>query len=177
MGMGRGAGYNRVMHTFWRLSTEASDSPMALALMAELSAELARRTGDSGRSSFDPQDLDVPRSALVLAWDAAGQAQGCGALRPLAGDEARTGEIKRMYARVSGQGLGRAVLLELERQACAAGYRRLVLSTRRVNGQAVAFYLAQGYAECPAYGRYVGRDVSICLDKTLPAETWLALGG
>jgi hypothetical protein len=78
------------------ISLEDPASAEANLLIAELSATLAHITGDSGRSSFDPEDVRGPKACFVVARDRAGQAVGCGALRPLKADIA---EVKRMYAR------------------------------------------------------------------------------
>lgn len=139
------------------------DSADARGLIAELDAALAAITGDSGASSFDPEDCRGPGAAFVVAYDGNGVAVGCGAVRSLEGD---VGEIKRMYAR-PGSGAGAAILAELERLAPGCGYRALWLSTRRVNTRAVGFYERHGYAELPPYGRYVGRAVSICMGREL----------
>ncbi len=137
-------------------------SPEAAAIMARLSAVLERLTGDSGTSSFDPRDVTGEGAVLLLARDPRGAVIGCGAYRPRGEGVA---EIKRMYAE---QGCGAAILAQLERRARDEdGYRALVLSTRRVNTRAIAFYERNGYRECAAYGRYVGRAVSICLAKDL----------
>ena len=145
------------------LASVDPDSPDARQLIAELDAALAAITGDSGASSFDPQDCRGAGAVFVIAYDAQGVAVGCGALRSLEGE---AGEIKRMYAR-AGSGAGAPILAELERRAAACGYRRLSLSTRRVNVRAVDFYERHGYVEVPPYGRYVGRAVSICLGRQL----------
>jgi len=139
------------------------DSVDARRLVGELDAALAAITGDSGASSFDPQDCRGPGAAFVIAYDAQGVAVGCGAVRALDGN---VGEIKRMYAR-PGSGAGAAVLAELERLAVDCGYRALWLSTRRVNARALGFYHRHGYAEVAPYGRYAGRAVSICLGRSL----------
>lgn len=146
-----------------QLASVDPDSLDARRLIAELDAALAAITGDSGASSFDPQDCRGPGAVFVIAYDVQGVAVGCGALRPLEGE---VGEIKRMYAR-PGSGAGAAVLAGLERHAAAHGYRRLSLSTRRLNVRAIDFYERHGYVEVPPYGRYVGRAVSICLGRRL----------
>ena len=67
------------------LSIRAEDpsAPDVAALIEELCAALAAITGDSGRSSFDPDDVRVAGACFVVARDQDGQAMGCGALRPL----------------------------------------------------------------------------------------------
>lgn len=139
------------------------DSPDARVLVKELDAALAAICGDSGSGSFDPADVRGPSAVFLIARDAQGHALGCGALRPLAPGVA---ELKRMYAR-PGSGAGLALLRALEAQALAFGYRDIWLSTRRVNVKALAFYARNGYAPVAQYGRYVGREESVCLGKHL----------
>ena len=140
------------------------DSAEARILISELDAVLAAICGDSGSGSFDPADVRGPRSVFLVARDA-GTALGCGALRPLA---AGVAELKRMYAR-PGSGAGRHVLAALEEQAAAFGYREVWLSTRRVNERALAFYARHGYLPVENYGKYAGREASVCLGKRLPS--------
>ncbi|NPU14833.1 GNAT family N-acetyltransferase [Bradyrhizobium sp. 83012] len=147
--------------------TIAMENPSAAdsdALMAELSATLARITGDSGRSSFDPDDVRGPQACFVVARDGEGQAVGCGALRPLA---AGIAEVKRMYARPGTQGVGVAILRHLETTAAGFGYRAIWLETRLVNVRAVAFYDKHGYRRIPNYGKYAGRPEAVCFGKKL----------
>jgi GNAT superfamily N-acetyltransferase len=148
------------------LSIRAEDpgTPDAIALIDALSAALAAITGDSGTSSFDADDVRVPRARFAVARDAGGQAAGCGALRPL-GDE--IAEVKRMYARPGNPGAGSALLAFLEAEAVALGYRAIWLATRAVNQRAVRFYLARGYTPIPNYGKYAGNDGAVCLEKQL----------
>ena len=140
------------------------DSVDARVLVDELSATLAGITGDSGKSSFSPQDARVARSVFVVARGADGALRGCGAIRPLHDD---VGELKRMYARPGSVAVGAALLDHLEAQARGFGYRELWLETRRVNTRAVDFYLRHGYRQIPNFGSYVGRDEAICLAKAL----------
>src|SRR5512147_3198671 len=110
-------------------------------LMAELSATLRRITGASGQASFHVDDVRGPRAVFMVARNGAGHAVGCGALRPLCNE---IGELKRMYARDQARGVGTAVLQALEAYAREARYTTLWLETRRVNHQAVQFYLRHG---------------------------------
>jgi Acetyltransferase (GNAT) family. len=130
------------MKEIYTISIESPFSADAAALIDELSDSLQAITGSSGRSSFDPNDVCVPRSAFVIIRRAEGMAEGCGALRPI--DE-NTAEIKRMYCRTKGAGLGSRILAYLEAYAANAGYTLLRLETRRINKNAVAFYLRRGY--------------------------------
>jgi GNAT superfamily N-acetyltransferase len=136
----------------------------ARALVAELCVVLTQITGASGQASFDMADVRVARACFAIARDPEGRALGCGALRPL---DARTAEVKRMFARAGTHGVGSAVLQFLERQAAGWGYAALRLETRRVNVRAVTFYERRGYRRIPNYGRYVGNDAAVCLEKLL----------
>ncbi len=145
----------------------------AIGLTDELSAALAAITGDSGRSSFDPDDVRLPRARFAVARDADGHPIGCAALRPLADGVA---EIKRMYARPGNPGTGSALLAFVEREAAALGYRELWLETRVVNQRAVKFYSERGYAVIANYGRYAGRADAVCLSKQLPSPAGVSAG-
>ncbi|CAN7183728.1 GNAT family N-acetyltransferase [Pseudoduganella sp. LjRoot289] len=165
-----------------RVSAEDPGAADSLELMAELSAVLAAITGDSGQSSFDPEDVRGPLACFAVARSVttadasaaagagndaslpAGQALGCGAFRPL---EQGVAEIKRMYARPGHPGTGSAILAFLEAEAARMGYRALRLSTRRVNTRAVAFYEARGYRIIPNFGRYTAKPESVCFQKLL----------
>ena len=135
----------------------------AIQLLGELNEALERITGASGERSFSMDDIGNPRAVFVIAY-AHGAACGCGALRPLSPD---TAEIKRVYARPNTRGVGTAIIRTLESKAKALGYIRLVLETRKVNEKAVAFYQKHGYQVCPNFGKYMGRDEAVCMEKAL----------
>ncbi|MFZ6654227.1 GNAT family N-acetyltransferase [Undibacterium sp. TJN19] len=141
--------------------------PEALVLLDELSDSLAAITGDSGRASFDANDVRGPASLFVIARNAAGLAVACGAFRPM---EAGIAEVKRMYARPQTKGAGLAVLRHLETAAADLGYQKLRLETRLVNQRAVAFYEKHGYRRIDNFGKYVGNAAAVCFEKSLPAR-------
>lgn len=145
---------------------EPHDGPDAQALQEALSAQLKAAYGSDGKAGFTGFKAGAGGSLFAVARDAAGLAVGCGALLPLAG-EPGCGEVKRMYAARPGQGVGGRVLAFLEQQARAAGYRRLVLSTRHANTGALAFYRSQGFTDTPSYGPYAARPECACLAKLL----------
>ncbi len=147
------------------LVESAASADVAQELMAELSEKLRIITGSDGRSSFNEESVaDAGACFLLAMFDNA--ALGCAALRPLADEaEPATAEIKRMYSRQPGKGIGKLLLTELEQRARAFGYRRIVLETRKVNLAAVSFYQNNGYRVCENYGRYIGRVEAICFEK------------
>ena len=146
-----------------------SSSPAAAAvqpLLDALSAQLAVRFGSDGRASFTEWKQDDPCYIFLLARQD-DEAVGCGAVRPVA---ARIGEVKRMFAKYPGQGIGAAVLRQLEAEAQKAGYAELWLETRLANTEACRFYARHGYQRRPNYGQYIGRENSACFSKSLTSN-------
>jgi GNAT superfamily N-acetyltransferase len=146
------------------IAREAPECETAIQLMRALSDVLETMTGSSGRQSFSVEDLRNPRSIFVIARTTDGVAVGCGAFRPF---DASTAEIKRMYAKESGRGVGAAILQHLEVEAKKMGYVSVRLETRKINRGAVSFYKAQQYRVIPNYGKYVGNNLAICFEKKL----------
>ena len=146
------------------LQQEDPAAPDSRRLMEELSTALEAITGDSGKASFEVDDVRGPMACFVVARDANGDAVGCGALRPL---QPGVAEIKRMYARHGTSGVGSAVLGFLEDEAATLGYQAVWLETRLVKRRAVDFYEARGYARIANYGKYIGNPLAVCFEKQL----------
>lgn len=136
----------------------------AIVLMEELSEALKSITGDSGKNSFNLDDVCVIRSLFVIAYDESGEAVGCGAIRPI--DE-KIAEVKRMFAKVKTKGIGSEILSYLEMEAKKLGYSSIWLETRLINEQAVSFYKKRGYCKISNYGKYVNNTKAICFEKKL----------
>jgi GNAT superfamily N-acetyltransferase len=151
-------------HDSVSISEEDPDSPDARRLLEQLSDELARITGDSGRASFASDDVRTFNACFVLARDDTGAAIGCGAFRPLQNGIA---ELKRMYSRPGTRGVGSAILTFLEHEAIRLGYEALWLETRRINERAVSFYTRRGYRPIPNFGKYIANFKAICFEKKL----------
>lgn len=149
-----------------RITPQDPAEPDSANLLDQLSDALTAMTGNSGKSSFDPQDVRGPNALFVVARDGDGLPVGCGAFRPL---QSGIAEVKRMYAKPGTSGVGSAILRYLEQHAVQMGFAEFWLETRVVNVRAVQFYERHGYQRIANFGKYVGRHEAICLGKRLKA--------
>jgi GNAT superfamily N-acetyltransferase len=114
-----------------QLSIDQADprSETAMSLMRDMLREESVRYADLGAhsDSFAPADALAPHSAFLVAY-IDGQPVGCGALRRIDSERA---EIKRMYVLpvARRQGVGRAILRDLEHLAVEFGYGAVRLET------------------------------------------------
>lgn len=119
------------------------------AYIAELGMRFAGGF-DPGRSiPAEFHELRPPAGAFVVATRH-GEPVGCGGLK-LHGCGAA--ELKRMWVAPSarGLGLGRRLLVELERRAAAAGATSIRLETNETLTEAIGLYRAAGYLEVDAF--------------------------
>ncbi len=139
-----------------------------MRLIAALNAELTASHPEPGSTHFSLSGEQVMdgQGAFFIAWlDEVGV--GCGAVRRL--DE-NTAELKRMYVdpQVRGQGVGRALVESLEREARALGVTRVVLETGTRLAPAIRMYEGLGYVRIPLFGEYLSSpDTSVCFGKSL----------
>ena len=135
------------------LDVEDPSSPDARWCIAQYFAELNARFEvgfDPSRSiSADAHELTRPAGALLVARSDA-TAVGCGAVKFHADAPA---ELKRMWVSPAarGLGLGRRILLALERLAAASGARAVRLETNRALAEAIQLYRSTGYREVAAF--------------------------
>jgi GNAT superfamily N-acetyltransferase len=156
----------RVSTVHIRRSTLAS--PDAIRLIEALNTELTGTFPEPGATHFSLSDAQVVPGdgAFVVAY-LDDVAVGCGAVRRL--DDA-TAELKRMYVdpSVRGQGIGRALLEALEREARLLGITRIVLETGTRLAPAIKLYEAMGYVRIPLFGEYLSSSkTSLCFGKSL----------
>jgi DNA-binding MarR family transcriptional regulator/GNAT superfamily N-acetyltransferase len=139
--------------SFTRISVEDPDSADAKWCVAQYFAELGKRFEggfDAGRSiPADTGDLRPPWGAFLVAR-LDGRPVGCGAVRAT---EPGVGSIKRMWVsrEVRGSGVGRRLLLALEKEAAGLGMKLLRLETNRSLDEAQALYRRNGYREVAAF--------------------------
>ncbi|GAA0926185.1 GNAT family N-acetyltransferase [Nonomuraea longicatena] len=118
--------------------------PAVVPLLAGLHLEYTARYGGNDELARYPEtDFAPPYGAfLIVVQD--GETVAGGALRRF---DAVTAELKRVWTHPGHRrsGLGRLVVVELEREARARGYRRIFLTTGPLQPEAVELYLASGY--------------------------------
>jgi GNAT superfamily N-acetyltransferase len=142
------------------------DDADAVALRAAQRAEL-----DALYGTPDSEPGPAPTRGDVAVFLLARSAEtdelvGCGGLRML--DDAAA-EIKRMFVPLPWRGTGAstAILRALEAEAAGRGCTHLRLETGDLQAAAVRFYEREGYTRIPAYGYYIGSDLSVCYEKAL----------
>jgi DNA-binding MarR family transcriptional regulator/ribosomal protein S18 acetylase RimI-like enzyme len=126
-------------------------SAIARRCLDAFASELERRFP----GGFDRRDLIAPaeargkRGAFVVVREG-DEPAGCGVVSTMAPGVA---EIRHVWVAPGARrlGLGRRILTELERQACARGLTTVRLDTHEVLSEAIAMYRASGYHEIPRY--------------------------
>ena len=139
-----------------------------VALVAEVQAYYVEIYGGEDATPMTPEEFEAPEGTFVVA-DVDGEPVACGAFRRHEGANGVVAEIKRMYVRPAHRhrGVARAVLVDLEVRARAAGYARVVLETGERQPAAIAFYTGAGYTEIEPYGFYHCSPLSRCFGKDL----------
>jgi GNAT superfamily N-acetyltransferase/DNA-binding MarR family transcriptional regulator len=136
-----------------KIGIEDPTTPDARWCINQYFAELNTRFDagfDPSRSiSADAHELAPPAGALLIAR-LRDRPIGCGALKF---HRRAPAELKRMWVapEARGLGLGRRLLVELERHAREAGARTLRLETNRSLKEAIHLYRTRGYREVPAF--------------------------
>jgi DNA-binding MarR family transcriptional regulator/predicted GNAT family N-acyltransferase len=131
------------------ISREDAETPDAQWCIQQYFDELDQRFEvgfDPSRSiSADAAELTPPAGAILVAR-VHGEPIGCGAVKLHPGAPA---ELKRMWVSpdARGLGLGRRLLLALERYAREAGAELVRLETNRALQEAIALYRSSGYRE------------------------------
>ncbi|MEU0496790.1 GNAT family N-acetyltransferase [Mycobacterium sp. NPDC006124] len=134
-----------------RFVAVGQDDELAEPLMAELAVEYATRYGNTTEKvsawlrGYPAAEFQEPGGGMLIGVLDGIPVTG-GAFRRF--DE-RTAELKRIWTD-SGhrrRGLARTLLLALEAEIAARGYRRVYLTTGDRQPEAEALYLAAGYAK------------------------------
>lgn len=156
-----------------------AQTPEDLALVRELLTEYRgdieshlSQTCFAAELEALPGAYGPPRGELLLAT-VFGQAAGCVALRPIAGDSAAC-EMKRLYVRPAfrGRRLGRVLAEAIVLRARELGYASMKLDTLDSMHAAHALYQALGFVPVGHYGAATpGGDVRcLALELMSPAH-------
>lgn len=146
------------------ISRVSRDDAQLRELVALLDADLNSRYGIV-QAQYDQFNSLATVDAAVVAY-LNSQPIGCGCYRRI--DES-TAEIKRMFVRPEHRGSGAAarLLVELEDWASEDGFTRAILETGIKNPEAIRFYTKSGYTRIENYGQYAGKELSVCMAKSL----------
>lgn len=140
------------------------------ALIVLLDEELHIRDGEEHAffSQFNKIDQLGLLGVVVAYLDDV--AVGCGAFK-LHSDQ--TAEIKRMFVMTEnrGQRIAAQILAELEAWAGESSFSECVLETGFKQPEAIALYKRSGYGVIPNYGQYADVTSSVCMKKTVAANS------
>ena len=125
------------------------DAPIADELLGEYFE--SRELGMPGYRTFrpDPAVFTPPAGVFLVAY-VEGEPVGGGGIRMLSPERA---EVKHLWVRPAarGTGLGRALLVELERRASVLGAIDVVLDTNERLAAAQGLYRSSGYVDVEPY--------------------------
>lgn len=157
------------MTTAFTLAVESPRQPAVRALIDELDAYQIPLYPIESHHGIDIEALCAPAVHFVVARDATGEAQACGAVLIAAVDGEPAGELKRMYVRpqLRGLGLGKRILQTLEQHARQQGARRLYLETGCRQPEALGLYERAGFRRIGPFGSYAEDPLSVFMSKEL----------
>jgi GNAT superfamily N-acetyltransferase len=150
------------------LRTEPADSAASLGLQRAFFADIAARypSWNPGSSQpVEPAELAPPTGIWLVAY-LDQHPVGCGGLQAL---DPETAEVRRIYLaeEARGRGIGRALLVELERHARDLGYRSVRLTTGNGQPEALRLFESAGYQEIAPFTD--GAFTSHWMEKSLTA--------
>lgn len=150
-----------------KIALEAADQADVIDLIAELDAYQDSLYPPESRHALDLESLKQANVLFAVARDSAGAALGCGAI--VLGPD--YGELKRVYVRPRGRGLGiaRSLLAMLEARAFDAGCHLLKLETGPYQPEALALYAGAGYERRGPFADYGDDPLSVFMQKRLVA--------
>ena len=146
------------------LQRTTSDSSQFKILTEKLDHELKLIYGSS-QDEFDQYNIMNGLDTVVIAYINETPV-GCGCFKKF---DTSSAELKRMFVDTNyrGQGIGSAVLTELENWAKEIKYSSMVLETGTVQQDAIKLYQKHGYQIIPNFDPYIGNELSICFEKSL----------
>jgi len=154
-----------------RFVAVGQDDPLAEPLLAELAVEYASRYGATEEAvskwlrGYPADEFAAPGGGLLIGLLNDQPVTG-GAFRRF---DAATAELKRIWtdSRYRRQGHAKALLVELEAEIVARGYRRVYLTTGDRQPEAEALYVSTGYLRLPEPLPAEGEVYPVAFVKTL----------
>jgi len=141
--------------------------PEIRALLEDHLAEMHRNSPPESVHALDLDALRAPGITFWTAWSS-GDLMGCGALKEL---EPTHGEVKSMRTTPAfrRQGVGKAMLTQIIREAEARRYHRLSLETGSMEAflPARELYESFGFSYCPPFGDYALDPNSVFFTRVL----------
>ena len=148
------------------ISPERPDSEDAIALIAELEADLDPHYPTESRHGYSVEKL-LRQGVFFFVMRDNGTPIGCGGVQFFGTDY---GEIKRMYVRPQFRGLGfaRLMLDHLAEYTRSNGINVLRLETGIHQRAAITLYERSGFRSIPAFGEYKPDPLSRFYEKQIP---------
>jgi len=146
------------------LQKTTPQNPDYIALVKHLDAELRVMDGDEHAFYAQYNKSDEIKHVILASENEI--PVGCGALKKY---EEGTVEIKRMFVLDScrGKGIATTILKGLENWAKELGFKETILETGKNQPAALNLYKKCGYTLIPNYGQYIGKELSICMKKSV----------
>ncbi len=147
------------------ITAERPDTPVAMALVAELEAVLEPLYPRTSRHGLSVEQL-LAQQVLFFVLRVGETPAGCGGIKVFAGDYA---EVKRMYVRPAfrGRRCGHFILDHLAAEALARGVPLLRLETGIHQAAAITLYEQYGFVRIPPFGPYWPDPLSMCFEKRI----------
>ncbi|UKB79018.1 GNAT family N-acetyltransferase [Chryseobacterium sp. MEBOG07] len=131
-------------------------------LVKSLDATLSEHNGENDDFFAQFNTIDAIKNCVVAYIDDTPAA--CEAFKPFSED---TVEIKRMFTdpEFRKNGLGSAIVKELENWAAELNFKKAVLETSQDLKSAISIYEKSGFYRISNYGQYIGVEQSVCYEK------------
>lgn len=135
------------------INAESVDASGALAVVHAASDELQQRYGGDGDNQHLRVDELRPPDGLFLVARSNRDLVGGVGIRIIGDPALRFAEVKRLWVRpdLRRQGIGLALMTEVERHARELGYRRLFLETGFAQPEALSLYESTGWKRIEKY--------------------------
>ena len=153
----------RILRIAGVISHERPHTPDAQALIAKLESSLVALYPNESRHGYSVEKLLREEVAFFVVRED-GVPAGCGGVQ-LFGTE--YGELKRMYLRFRGLGLGRMMLHRLADYAREHGVGLLRLETGIYQKEAIGLYEGFGFARIRPFGEYKSDPLSMFFEKRI----------